>query len=79
MLEQSVHGSIFIFYNSTLKIRQYKCRTGIEGGTDNSVGLNFIAGNDSFYSTLPHLQVGVNITLPLRADGWVKKKNKKLI
>lgn len=78
MLEQSVHGSIFIFYDSTLEIRQCKWRTGTEGGMDSSVALNFIPRNDSFYSTLLHLQVGVNITLPLGADGWVKK-HKKLI
>lgn len=78
MQEQSVRGSIFIFYNSTLEIRQWKRRTGMEGGMDSSVGLNFIPGKESFYSTLLHLQVGVNITLPLRADGWVKKI-KKLI
>lgn len=74
MLEQSVRGSIFIFYNSTLEIRQGKRRTGTEGGMDTSVGLNFIPGNGSFYSTLLHLQVGVNITLLLGADGWVKNK-----
>lgn len=44
---------------------------------DSSVALNFIPRNDSFYSTLLHLQVGVNITLPLGADGWVKKKKEK--
>lgn len=44
---------------------------------DSSVGLNFIPGNDGFKSTLLHLQVGVNITLPLSADGWVKKKKRK--
>lgn len=75
MLEQSVCGSIFIFYDSTLEIRQCQGRTGKEGGMDSSVGLNFIPGN-GFKSTLLHLQVGVNITLPLRADGWVKKINK---
>lgn len=78
MLEQSVRGSIFIFYDSALEIRQCKWRTGTEGGMDSSVALNFIPRNDSFYSTLLHLPVGVNITLPLSADGWVKK-NKKLI
>lgn len=41
---------------------------------DSSVALNFIPRNDSFYSTLLHLQVGVNITLPLGEDGRVKKK-----
>lgn len=46
---------------------------------DRSVRLNFILSNHSFYSVLFHLQVGVNITLPLHADGWIKKKNTKLI
>lgn len=44
---------------------------------DSSVRLNFILSNDSFYSILLHLQVGVSITLPLHADGWITKKKKK--
>lgn len=44
---------------------------------DRSLRLNFILGNHSFYSVLLHLQAGVNITLPLHADGWIKKKKKK--
>lgn len=55
---------------------------GRQGGTDSSVRLNFILSNDSFYSILLHLQVGVNITLPLHADGRMggeKKANLKQI
>lgn len=40
------------------------------------VRLNFMLSKDSFYSILLHLQVGVNVTLPLRADGWIKNKHK---
>lgn len=43
---------------------------------DSSVGLNFILSNDSFYSILLHLQVGVSITPLLHADGWITKKKK---
>lgn len=40
---------------------------------DSSVRLNFMLSNDSFYGILLHLQVGVNITIPLHTDGWIKK------
>lgn len=66
--------AVFAVCNSTLKIHDYKWM----GGTNSSVRLSFTLGNDRFNSILLHLQVGVNITLPLHADGWVKK-NKKLI
>lgn len=72
------YAEVFLF--STIPRSKYVSVSegrGRRGGMDSSVGLNFIPGNDGFKSTLLHLQVGVNITLPLRADGWVKKKEKK--